>query len=137
MKTNVVKMTAAEYMTTIINEAETRRAEYMTKKHAADQFAALPWWKRVIKTRPEAPRLCFFRTATMKRDFCECIEVRVYYTETRREVSIAINEAGNGFKIDARTGEKSPLIGAKGQTISNENAAYIETLRRQLADILN
>ena len=129
--------TTNEYIKKIINEAETRRAEYLTKKAAADQFAALPWWKKAFKTRPDVPRLNILRTAIVKRCFNECIEIRVYYTENRRDVLIAINEAGNGFKIDARTGEKSPLIGAKGQTISNENAAYIETLRRQLADILN
>lgn len=130
-------MKAIEYAKEIICEAEGLHRDYMTKRAACDQYAAMPWWKRIMVKQPDEPRLNYLRCVTVKSSYGECVEVRVYYTGTRREVAIAINEGGQGYKVNARTGERSPLLGSRGENISSENVAYMAAIRSELAAVLN
>lgn len=114
-------------MKRLINDFLKSHADYQEQAARYAAYKSLPWWKRIFAKEVERPygSGSRFMAVPLHDTFGMRIELRMYYCDDKVEFSVAVNEAGHGYKVDVFTNEVESLIGAKSTVISPKAAALV------------
>lgn len=111
--------TSTTIMKRIIKEFLKSHADYQEQAARYAAYKSLPWWKKIFAKEVERPYgSSRFMAVPLYDTFGMRIELRMYYCNSKVEFSVAVNEAGRGYKVDVATSEVESLIGAKSRRIS-------------------
>ena len=115
-----------------------KHESYLDAAQKYQEYKNLPFWKRMISRRVEAPRRSYLYEAypvyTSRRKTMY-IEMRMYFSGTYKEITLAINEGNRGYKVNVDTGEKSYYLGRVNPEISIAAEEILEDIRKELASL--
>lgn len=130
-------MQAIDYAKRQLIVAEKKYEEFIQKNSEYQSFISLPWYKRLLTWHPvKKPDFYHNEFITLYMDSHHCVELRIVYLGTRREITLALNEDYRGFRLDVDTLERMPYLGRVEMEVSEEFLSYVMILRNQLAPLL-
>ena len=129
-------MKAIDYAKEILIQREKEFENYLQKRDKYLTYCALPWHKRIFGTRVEEPDFHTYNDIRVWSGALSCINLRIYYSGTSREITLAINELNNGFMLNVETGEKSSYLGRVGTDISDSIIYIAENIRKEIAPLV-
>lgn len=130
-------MKAIDYAKAAIIAAEKKHEEFITKNLEYQSFNSLPWYKKLLTLHPVVkPEYHYYEFITLCKGRHHAVELRLYYSGTYREITLAINEDYCGFRLNVDTLEKIPYLGKVDRKVSKEFFAYVMKLRNILAPLI-
>ena len=115
-----------------------KHENYLDASQKYQEYKNLPFWKKWITKRVEAPRRNYlyedFPIYRSVRGMI-AIELRMYFSGVHKEITLAINEGNHGYKVNLDTGEKSYYLGRVNPNISIAAEELLENIRRELAPL--
>lgn len=110
--------------------------KYLDNLIAYNRYNNLPWYKKWFTTKINKPTFYYYNEEIVYSDFNTIIVLRVFYTETSKLISLAINELGNGYSLNIETMQKTPFLGRRKSTISKESEERLLSIRNILAPLI-
>ena len=131
MKTTT--MPSYEYARMQLVELQEEQKNWWRQEKKYKEWKDLPLWKRVFTKKVEKPHFSRCMDVVLHRTSHILIAFRMYFCNSKRELSYVINEDGYGYKFLIDSSSKESLIGSKGMQVS----AHAETLLASYMRILN
>ena len=120
----------------VLIDFQVKHENYLDASQKYQEYKDLPFWKKWITKSAEAPRRDYlYEDFPIYRSIrgMMTIELRMYFSGVNKEITLAINEGGRGYKVDVNTGEKSYYLGRVNPEISEE---ILEDIRKELAPLI-
>lgn len=112
-----------------------KHESYLDAVRQYQEYRNLPFWKKWVTKSVEAPRRNYlyevYPVYTSKRGVMY-IELRMYYSGTTKEITLAINEGNHGYRINLATKEKIYYLGKVNPSISIAAEEILENIRKEL-----
>lgn len=115
-----------------------KHESYLDAIRQYQDYKNLPFWKKWFTERVEAPRRNYlYENFPIYRSIrgMMAIELRMYFSGTEKEITLAINEGNRGYKVDVNTGEKSYYLGKVNPAITESAKEILEGIRKELASL--
>lgn len=107
--------------------------QYLETARRYQDYLDLPFWKKWFVSKVEKPRKDYrYDVCTIRRDWSLVIELRMYFSGTNKEITLAVNENNKGYKLNILTGEKSCYLGRVNPHISEETENLLIDIRYEL-----
>lgn len=113
-----------------------KHEDYLDAAKRYQDYRALPFWKRWFTTVVKPVRDSCYDSYPVYRSYDMLIELRMYFCQDRREITLAINENNCGYKVNVETGEKSYYLGRIDPKISNEAECLLQSIRNKLSRLI-
>lgn len=128
-------MTTIDHAQQLLIEAEKNRESYLQEEAGYQTFLSLPWYKKLFKEM-EKPHFHYYSSIPLLRNWHQVIEIRMYYNDSVREITLALNEDNHGYRLNVDTGEKSSYLGSVNETVSQEFEELAEQFRKVFAKLI-
>lgn len=118
---------------------QVKHENYLDASKKYQEYENLPFWKKWVTKSVEAPRRDYlYEDFPIYRSIrgMMTIELRMYFSGVNKEITLAINEGGRGYKVDVNTGEKSYYLGRVNPTITISAEEILESIREELAPLI-
>lgn len=129
-------MKAIERAKTAIILAEKEFDKYLNELAKYEVWHKLSWWKKLFTKKVNKPNFYHSNMVRVYSNNTMCIELRLYYCNGRRELTLAINELGNGYRLDIESMKVLPYLGKVNKDISDEARRILVEIRNQLAPLI-
>lgn len=117
---------------------QVKHENYLDASQKYQEYKDLPFWKKWFTKKVEAPRRDhLYEEFPIYRSIrgMMTIELRMYFSGVNKEITLAINEGGRGYKVDVNTGEKSYYLGRVNPVITESAEEILEDIRKELAPL--
>ena len=117
---------------------QVKHESYLDTVRQYQEYKNLPFWKKWVTKKIEAPRRDYlYEDFPIYRSIrgMMAIELRMYFSGTHKEITLAINEGNRGYKVNVDTGEKSYYLGRVNPEISIAAEEILEDIRKELAPL--
>lgn len=118
---------------------QVKHENYLDASKKYQEYENLPFWKKWVTKSVEAPRRDYlYEDFPIYRSIrgMMTIELRMYFSGVNKEITLAINEGGRGYKVDVNTGEKSYYLGRVNPTITISAEEILKSIREELAPLI-
>jgi hypothetical protein len=118
---------------------QVKHENYLDASQKYQEYKDLPFWKKWVTRSVEAPRRDYlYEDLPIYRSIrgMMTIELRMYFSGVNKEITLAINEGGRGYKVDVNTGEKSYYLGRVNPVITESAKEILEGIRKELAPLI-
>lgn len=113
-----------------------KHENYLDASQKYQEYNNLPFWKKWITKSVEAPRRNYlYEDFPIYKSIRMCIELRMYFSGTHKEITLAINEGGRGYKLNVDTKEKTYYLGRVNPVITEAAEKLLEDIRKELAPL--
>ena len=115
-----------------------KHESYLDAARQYQEYNSLPFWKKWMTKKVESPRRDYLYEDSTIYYSTRCnfiIELRMYYSGSHNEITLAVNEGGHGYKLNIYTGEKSFYLGRVNPIISQNAEEILENIRKELTPL--
>lgn len=114
-----------------------KHESYLDAAKQYQDYKHLPFWRKWFTTEVREPKHYCYDVCTVHNS-TRCsflIELRMYYSGTNKEITLAVNENNHGYKINIATKEKSYYLGKVDPNISMSAEGLLEDIRKELVSL--
>jgi hypothetical protein len=112
-----------------------KHESYLDAAKQYQEYKKLPFWKKWFVEEVKSPKDYCYDVCTICCTSSVVIELRMYFSGKFKEITLAINEKGNGYKLNIDTKEKTYYLGSVNPNISLGAELILEDIRRELAPL--
>lgn len=116
-----------------------KHESYLDAVRQYQDYCNLPFWKKWFAEKPQVPNRSYLYETAIVFSSTRCrflIELRMYYSGTEREITLAVNEGNCGYRLNVETDKKSSYLGRVNPNISEYAENLLKEIRSELAPLI-